>query len=562
MDSSIKKIVELLGSEDAKIQCAAAVVLGELQPKDKGAAQALGKALSSQNTQLRLCALDAIAKVGGEGAVDAVVPLLKEQGDVRHKAMAVLTALGPAAIKQLKGELDGKDRGLKMAVIRIILAHWSKDSLKTLFQCLFDEDFDIVRFVGDAVRAQADKMDAKQLAQLFKETSEFLGLKKVRESKSATISALRLIGYSKQAKAKPLLLKYATAKNETSVRRHGLVGLRNLQYPETGNDDVIKAMLGYLEEKDFQNIVSAALDVLKAVKIPAKYGEGLARLLKSAHSSVRLFAIEALGQCDTTDAVKALSDLANDPDKAVCEAAATALAKNPAAVGGLVKKLNAAETLEEAWNTAKILRGQAEHLKPAVLKSLTARLFELLEKESDFYRPLYYLVVSAAPEPTYEELFNRGLKHVKAKKLAQAERCLQLIPDGPTAPPDSKFHLAAVRLKQSKKGLSKPERDAETCLKQFADLARKEGFDLMAALKKNPLLGAEELHYLGFHFAEQPEPLLAVGRDILAFVAKKWPKSKTAKDAKAKLETETKPPAPEPHSAVPDAIKKKVESMW
>ena len=562
MDASLKKIVELLGSDNAEFQCAAAVVLGELKPSDKAVAKALGGALASQNNRLRMCALDAIGKMGGDGCVEAVLPLLKEQGDIRHKAIATLSSLGPAAIKQLKGELQGKDRTLKMAIIKIILSNWSKDSLKTLFQCLFDEDFEIVRFVGDSVRAQADKMDAKQRTELFKETTEFLGLKKVQESKSATISGLRLLGYAKQPKAKTLLLKYTTPKNDISVRRHALVSLKNLEHPETGNDDVIKTALGLLEEKDFQNIVSAALDILKAVKIPEKYGKEFIKLLNSGHSSVRLFAINVLGGYDSAEAAKALSDLAGEKDQAVRDAAAAALAKNPAAVAGLLKKLNAAATTEEAWETAKILRGHAEHLKPAILKSLTGKMFELLEKESDFYRPCYYLMNTVAPEATFQELFDRGLKHEKAKKFALAERCLQLIPDAPTSPPDAKFRLASVRLKLSKKSLAKPDRDADTCLKQFADLAKKEGCDLLAQLKKHTLLGAEEMLYLGFHFTEEAEPLHTKGREILTYVTKKWPKTKMAKDARAKLETETKPPAPEPPSSVSESMKKKVESMW
>ena len=561
MEATVKKIVELLGSDNAELQCAAAIVLGELQPRDKAVAKALGGALASQNARLRACALDAIAKVGGDGSVQAILPLLKEQGDVRHKAVATLSALGPAAIKQLKGELEGKDRSLKMAIIKIVLNNWGKESLKTLFQCLFDEDFEIVRFVGDSVRAQADKMDAKQRAELFKETADFLGLKKVQENKTATVSALRLLGYSKQPKAKTLLLKHASPKNDVSVRRHALVSLKNLEYPETGNDDVIKAALGLLDEPDFQNIVSAALEILKAVKIPDKYGKEFIKLRASGHSSVRMFAINALGQQDSAEAAKALSDLAAEKDQTVRDAATAALAKNPAAVAGFLKKLSGAATTEEAWDTAKVLRGHAEHLKPPILKSLTGRMFDLLEKESDFYRPYYYLVSTVAPEATYQELSARGLKHEKAKKLGLAERCLQLIPDAPTSPPDAKFRLASVRLKLSKKSTAKADRDADACLKQFADLAKKEGFDLLAQIKKHPLLGPDELLYLGFHLAEEPEPLNAKGREILDHVAKKWPKTKMAKEAKSKLETETKPPVELP-SSVPESLRKRVENMW
>lgn len=560
MEASLKKIIDLLGSDNAEVQCAAAIVLGELKPTEKAATQALAKALASENVRVRLCALDAVSKIGGEEAVEPILPLLKAQGEVREKAIAALSAIGHAAVKKLKGYLSSKDRALKMAIIKIILNNWGKDSLQTLLQCLFDPDFEVVRFVCDAVRNQSNKMDDTQRAELFKATSQFLGLKKVKENKTATISAIRLLGYSKQSKAKSLLLKYASPKNDVSVRRHALVSLRNLEYQPIGNDDVINTMLSFCYEKDFQNIVSGALDVLKVVKISDKFASKFIKLLNCEHFLVRQFAIGVLGQFDSPEAAKALSALAQDKDPGIRQAATASLAKNPAAVTELVKRLNDAKTIEEAWEAAKILRGHSERLKPALIKSLTSTMFELIDKESDFYRPYYYLVSNLAPEPTYQALFQRGVRHMKAKKLHLAERCLQLVPDAPSSPPESKLYLAAVRLKLSPKSLAKVDRDRDVCLKQFGDLARKEGFDLLGHLKKIPILGAEELYYLGFHLAEEAEPLRKAGREILTYVSHRWPRTKMAKDARTKLQTESslQPPA----SEIPDKVKKKVESMW
>jgi HEAT repeat protein len=507
-----------------------------------------------------MCALDAIGKIGAAECADAILPLLREHGDVRDKATATLSTLGPRAIERLKDRLVGKDSALKTAIIKLIVNNWSKDTPKSLFPCLFDKDFEIVRFVCDAVRAQSEKMKPPERADLFKEAAEFLALKKAQKDKSALIAGIRLLGYSRQAKAKTLLLKFAQPKNDASVRRHAIVSLRNLEYPDTGNDDMLKAMVGFLGEKDFQNIVSAALEVLKLMKIPEKLCRNFIKLLKSEHSPVRLFAIGVLGQCDSAEAAKALSDLADEKDQAIRDAAAAALAKNPAAVSGLIKRLQGASTVEDAWATAKILRGHAEHLKGGVIKVLTSRMFQLLEKQSDLYRPYYFLLSSVAAGPTFSALFDRGIRNEKAKKFAMAERYLQLIPDAPSSPPEAKYYLASVRLKLSAKGLAKADRDRDVCLKQFADLARKEGFDLLARVRKDPVLDASDLLYLGFHFVEQSEPIRKVGRDILTHVARKWPKTKMAKDARAKLETEAAPPAPA--ADVPEAIKRRMEARW
>ena len=61
MAGEIEKICKLLEGGSAELQCAAAMVLGELKPKDSIVKKSLARALESSNETLRLYAVEADA---------------------------------------------------------------------------------------------------------------------------------------------------------------------------------------------------------------------------------------------------------------------------------------------------------------------------------------------------------------------------------------------------------------------------------------------------------------------------------------------------------------------
>ena len=61
-------------------------------------------------------------------------------------------------------------------------------------------------------------------------------------------------------------------------------------------------------------------------------------------------------------------------------------------------------------------------------------------------------------------------------------------------------------------------------------------------MKKEKVLDAADLYYVGFHFSEGTGDERKFGQKLLEHVAKCWPKTKEGKAARSKLKLATQPP--------------------
>ena len=83
--------------------------------------------------------------------------------------------------------------------------------------------------------------------------------------------------------------------------------------------------------------------------------------------------------------------------------------------------------------------------------------------------------------------------------------------------------------------LSAEARASDPCLSQFATLCQGYEAELSAELEKIKWLEAEDLYYLGFHFAEQGGQQRQFAGKVLRLLVKRSPRSKLAQAAKSKL---------------------------
>jgi HEAT repeat protein len=112
-EAAVPTLIGALGSE--KTRYWAALALGEIGEKAKGASEALSTALSDPRPQVRREVLVALARIGDGGAI-AVPEIVKHLADpdpaVRHAAAFTLGRMGPAAagaIDALRKARDSKD---------------------------------------------------------------------------------------------------------------------------------------------------------------------------------------------------------------------------------------------------------------------------------------------------------------------------------------------------------------------------------------------------------------------------------------------------------------------
>jgi hypothetical protein len=75
-------------------------------------------------------------------------------------------------------------------------------------------------------------------------------------------------------------------------------------------------------------------------------------------------------------------------------------------------------------------------------------------------------------------------------------------------------------------------------LGQFARLVQNSTLDVAEKLSTLQWLEAEELFYVGFHFAEQNHRAREFGQRVLELAIQRAPKTEVAKNARRKLKTE------------------------
>ena len=106
MDATAKKLLKLLDSDDLELRVAAARVFSELGISSKPVIKALGKCLREPYEPIQLAALKGLARLGASDVAHLVIPMILKGGDVREHVMAVVAAIGPSAVPQLRDLYD------------------------------------------------------------------------------------------------------------------------------------------------------------------------------------------------------------------------------------------------------------------------------------------------------------------------------------------------------------------------------------------------------------------------------------------------------------------------
>src|SRR5260221_13015312 len=133
MNPQIKKIVGLMKTGQPEQQMAAAIILGELKPKDREAVRLLGQALESSPRPVRLASIEAIGKIGLPGGLHFLMPLLEiEDGDVRGRTLEALAAFGPKAVPSVAKRLVDAPPPVRRALITVLSRIRARESLEAL----------------------------------------------------------------------------------------------------------------------------------------------------------------------------------------------------------------------------------------------------------------------------------------------------------------------------------------------------------------------------------------------------------------------------------------------
>jgi len=546
MDRTIRQISGMLQSPDGMRRCAAAMVLGELAPKDAAVVKALGEALPNANQLLTRYVLEAFESIGGRGVVPFVLPLLDaEDMETKMRAAGIIAGAGGAMVGELRKQFEKANPTQKRVLIDILARIHGREAMQLILDVLFDSDFELVKEACQAVRRHIADATPKDRIALHKQTVKFMNSARVKKNDRVLTSCLLLVGYIGAPAARNVLVNYTLPRHLGYIRRNALIGVNGLQLAGSASAAVVKQMFKYLTEADSQ-IVQLALDIIEKQPPVSSLDGQWRKLLKSKHVNVRSFSARKLAANDNPVSNKLMMALLDHDDTLVSEIAAGALARHKKATKILLGALARERKVETAWRLGKILKPHSESIDKATIKKFAALAARDLETGNGRYEALFYFLRNIDPKIVDGVLNDVGLKFKKAKKWSRAVECFKQLMRSEGFDRDQRFELSVCNLKQSGKDLAPNLRAEDHALRGFQALLPDKSFKLFDRLKKEKSLDAADLFYVGFHFSEGTGEEAKFGKLLLEFVAKRWPSSKDGKAAKNKLKLAAQPAAVNP----------------
>jgi HEAT repeat protein len=470
--------------------------------------------------------------------------------ETKLRAAGIIARVGGAMIGELGRQLQKANPAQKRVLVDILARIHSKEAFALILEVLFDPDVDLVNEACQAVRRHSRDATPKARRQLHQQLVRFLNTSRVRNNDRVLTAALLLIGYVGAPQAARLLLRFTTPRNPVVVRRHALSGLNTLSLSGPSAAAVVRQMMKYLNENDPQ-LVAPALDIIEKQPPLASRNTDWKKFLKSQHAAVRAFAARRLAAQDTPATHRLMMSLLTHPDPQVGEVAASALARHKKAMPLLLAALAGETEPEAAWRLARILKAHSQNVDKASRKKFAALAARALAAGQPRHEALLYFLRNVDPALVDEVLLRVGLQLKRAKKWARAVECLKPLMRAETIRPEHRFELSVCNLKQSPRDLAAHRRADDHALRGFQVLLADKRFRLLERLQREKCLDAADLFYVGFHFSEGVGEEQRFGRQLLEYVARRWPASREGKAAKNKLKLAAAPP---PISPTPVAI--------
>jgi hypothetical protein len=524
----VKKLAGLLASDAPERQIAAAIVVGELGLRDPALVSGLIALADGGVALLQRHAAEALGRLESAKALPHLLPLLASRDEgVRRAAAGAVSAFGDAALPALRARLATAEGDERRAVEEAIARTGGKAAISTLLAGLDAGNVDEARAATLAARQRIKDADARERRGYLGEVTHFLSLKKTKASTPATVAGLRVLGFLEDESVVPLLVEHALgAKRAPEVREEALIALRFLGRPASAGKktEAVALKLAGVAETAPLPTARAAMFTLACLPLPGALAKRLAKLAGHAEAERARLATERLAQMPGAEASQALGRLLLETrERALAEAAATALSSRPDAGAVLARALLDAPDADRATLLARLLRPHLRNLDAKATRAVRAAAIDRLSNGRPAWEPLLQVAREADPAATAVALREAGGKLRKAKP-DRALAALRALGRGAEATPDDGYAWATLELARGLRD------EAMQIFEQLTD----RGFDLAAALRRDRGLDAETRYQIGFHFAERRHP---AGEEILVAVAEAAGRTKIGQMARAKLKS-------------------------
>ncbi|MEE3199625.1 MAG: hypothetical protein VX254_06285 [Planctomycetota bacterium] len=490
-----------------------------------------------------MAALKGLARLGASDVAHLVVPMILKGGDIREHVMAVVAAIGPSAVPQLRDLYDDADFNGRRAIITSLSALNGKPAVEFMLNKLAEESFEQQQHLLACLAEAINAMKPAQQTPIFPLVQKLLRGKPDPSSPYLHISGLILLGCfrgrSLAARARKILRNYADPKHLPEIRRFALVSLYRQSDELKATPDFLRFLQKSLCDSDWENVAQHALTGFKKVDLNSKDCLKLVQLLnKSPHFTVHIHVFERLTGINRPEIASAIVPFLSDSRFRVREAAETALRQISSGIESLFKTLVESEDLEVTQRVNSILQEFPQKTRRKYLDRAVKRLLLLFERNDVRYRSFLEFVKGVDPEPLRAKVHEKVLKLKNGASREKWTRIcvyMQLLWDNHMITSEGRYHFAIALIRQSARNLDPASRRSDLGLRVLRALIYDSYEELVEKIVADKQLKPDDYYYLGFHFAEESEQMGQFGVRMLQHLVETFPRSQICPQAQQKL---------------------------
>jgi len=535
-DATIGKLLQLLRPETAlELRQAAALLLGEVGSRDDSLTKALCNALDDPEPAFRLPVLRSVAKLRIDRALPRLLEIVSHGGTEAEAAAQAAAALGAKGTNALREFMHGAAPGLRRRIAGALGAGGTTSADTAAVDALLDADPGVVDAATRTLIAKVPTLDARHRRALADYTLELLKDKKAKRRPASEAALLRLLAALQDGRGEAIFWVHTDPKFSLELRAAALHALGGLAPPSTR--DRIARLLESAVNPDFR-VAAPALMILRNVPVSDRALGDWLPLLEAPDVAARRFAIEKLRDRDNAALAAALVRQLQHPDRALRDAALAELGRTDAGRAALVNELLGTPTPESAWMLARAQAPFAVDFAAKLRSQLLAQACRWLDDSDRRAEPLFFLLREGDARQVRDWTEERGIALRKKKKYAGALAYFRLLTRDPACGEVVRFEATGCALKLSNHDLAADARNADPALHQFGALLHRHETEPIRMVEKAKWLDADDLLYLGFHFAEGARAEKEFGSQVLKLIIKRSPRSKQARDARSKLRSQ------------------------
>jgi len=533
MDIPVKKMIKLLqGDREPELRAATVTVLGELGVKDAELNGELLKCLDDADSGVRTAAIKAAGQLKLAKALPVLLERIKHGGEESHLSADAAAKLGSEGVKGLEKILHTVVPGVRKYIAAALTAAGTGGAEAGL-KVLLDKDPQIAAAAANAIIGRIPGMAEAGKEELL---NALLAVAKAKAKvpPTAEMPIIRIFASLNDPRAADAVWDRTQPPYPFDVRAAALQAAGGwLQNP---TKEHWRKLFACGTETHF-NVLAPALVILGKLPFHEKQAAEWQSLMHAPDLAARKLAMEKLGDRDTPEYAALLMDQLGHVDQNLRDTARAKLSKLEHGRAALVEGLLQVESNDELWQLSRLIAPFAKGFPAKLRSDIRTKASKYLEAGDHRSDPLFFLLKEGGASALRDELLEAAVAKRKKKDYAGALQYLKLAGRDPAAGIPTRLELAMCGLKASPKEVAAEARQIDPCLRQFSHVLEQNADEVEKEVLKAKWLDAEDLFYLGFHFAEQHLREKAFGAAVLQAMVKANPKSKLAANAKNKLKT-------------------------